>query len=377
MNRQQLITSIIILLILSIVSFFTFKKDSSKWKRGNAEEKPKLIDNFDVNSVAKVTMTTGNDKLELIREPSGWKIKSYYGYPVDFDKLSDFLIALKDMEVAQYPRLVKSQFASLKLLAPSEGKKQENTGLLLTLSDNSDKKILSMIIGDQHMPEKDESNPYNMVSPDGRYVLIPGTDKPALVTKSLNRANVTPTYWLDRKFVNLHNILSLALKDKDGKTKWRLFRTTLKSPWNIEGLKKNEIPLPRPMLDATSAMERITFNDISPASETELKDPQILEVKTAAGLLYKISFQKDKNTILAKFAITALPIPEEKPEKKETAEEKEKREKEYKKRVTERDKQLKEALFFTEWVYDIPTYKLDSVLKERSDFCKEKLPDDI
>ncbi len=89
MDRKQLINSVIILVILAVISFFMFKKNLSSWERGNDIEKRKLLENFDVNRVAKLVIMTDTESLELHKNSEDkWSVTERSGYPVDFTKLS-------------------------------------------------------------------------------------------------------------------------------------------------------------------------------------------------------------------------------------------------------------------------------------------------
>ncbi len=371
MNKKQLINAIIVLVVLGVISFFVFNKDTSSWQRGNTIEKQKLLKDFDVNKVAKFAITTDSDSLELAKDnDQKWKVVNRNGYPANFAKLSDFLLKLNNLDVAQYPRLLKSQFNSLKLIAPEKGTKDKDTGSLLTLSDKNNNVILSLIIGEQHFPKQNNNASYQMVRPDGCYVLIEGTDTPALVTDPLSIIDPDPQKWLDKDFITIPDMLSITLNGSDGKKKWKIYRNGIKKSWTLEGLKKGEKLYPRQMYDATSMFKKIYFDDVSPASEVELKDTQSVILESASGLIYNIKLLVKDKKVFAKIEISAKLASKMTPMKDVTPEAIKKQEEELQAKMEKIKKRLAEENLYTHWLYEFPTYKISKVLKERKNFYK-------
>ncbi len=368
MNRKQLINAIIVLVVLGVVSFFTFRKDASKWERGDDVEKKKLIENLDVNAVAKLAIITDKDSLEIVKGEKGWKVLNREGYPANFEKLSNLLLSLKNLEIAQYPRVMKSQFGAMKLISPVYGKENRDAGILLQLSDKNNKPITSLVLGELHFQEKENNDSYKTVRPDGRYLRLRDSDKPALVTNPLSNADPDPKSWLDNKFIKITKSISVQLSGSDGKKKWRIYRKNINEPWVLEGIKKGEKPLPRQMLDATSAFEKISFEDVSLAAEAELKGTQDVTIETEEGIVYTIKLLVKEKKVFAKFAISGKATTFKPMNRNET--DKEKREKEFKDKMDKLKAEIEKEHFYTKWLYEFSIYKIEKILKERKDLFK-------
>jgi len=367
MDKKQLINAVIVLVVLAVLSFFTFKKNFSSWNRGNDVEKVKLLKDFDVNQVAKFAITTDSDSLVLKKNKDDkWCVSERSDYPVDFEKLSNFLLALAEVDVVQYPRLLKSQFPSLKLVPPEKGKKNKEAGSLLTLFDKDGKTLLSLLIGDQHIPKQTDTASFQVVRPDGCYVIKNDSGEVVLINNPLSTVNSDPERWIDRTFISMPDILSVTLTGSGGKDIWTMYRSKVNAPWVLKGLKKGDRPLPRPMMDATSTFANIAFDDVAPIGDQDFKNSQTVTIATQRGLVYKIQLlAKDKNFI-AKCTVSIKTEPDVKSEKAKTPEDAQKKAK--------LEQALKKEKFYTHWIYKFPKYKVEKILKTKKELYRAAPP---
>ena len=377
MNTKQLTVAGALLLVLLAVSYSVMKKDNSTWKRGDSEEKQPLLKEFDVNKVAKIAFKTNDGKLTLAVKDGKWAVVDKSGYPANFKKVSDFILSVRDLKVAQFPRLVKSQFASLKLIAPKPGGENSDSGMLMSFSNANGKQMISLVLGDKHMPKKKKQDMMMMFSgnqPDGRYVMLEKSDKPALVTDPLSAAGTDPAKWIDKSFLKTENVTSVALRSHDGKLKWKITREDPNSPWTLQGAGKNEKLKPMVMRDATSVFNSISFDDVlpasTPASKTGLDNADSASIKTADGFTYVVKLAKKDGKIYAKFAIAAKIVEKRKPGQAEKPDEKKTLDKKYAAKIAKLKKKLEEERFYQKWIYVLPSYSVDKILKKRSDFVE-------
>lgn len=374
MNIKQLALAVIVLLALVIVSYSVMKKDSANWKRGNSEEKQPLLKDFDVNKVAKIAIATDSGTLTLAVKNGKWAILDKAGYPADFKKISDLILTVRNLKVAQYPRLVKSQFASLKLVQPEKNLKNKNSGALLTFSNADGNEMVSLLLGDKHMPNKKNDNAmmFSMEQPDGRYVMLVGSDKPALVTDPLTSADSKAEKWLDKSFVKITNILSIAMRGPKGKLKWELSRKNTSSPWSLNNAKKDEVLKPMVMRNASSVFDRLTFDDVlppsTPVAKTGLNKADVATIKTTDGFTYVVKLAKKDDKVFAKFAVAAKLAEKRAPGKAEKPAEKKKLDAKFAANKAKLRKKLKQEESYQNWIYVIPSRSIDKLLKKRSDF---------
>ncbi len=367
MNRKQLINAVIILVILAVISFFTLKKNLSSWQRGNDIKKSKLVENFDVNKVAKLAILTNSESLELHKKSDGkWAVAERSDYPLNFTKLSNFLLTLAEIDIIQTPRITKSQLASFKLIMPEKGKKNKNAGTLLSIYDKNGNTMLSLLIGEQHFPANENANPFEVARADGCYILKTGSEQVALINNPLATIKANPQKWINTTFFQIPDILSLSLADKENKNLWTITRRQgVNQPWQLVGLKVGDKPLVRPMMEATLTFAKITFDDVSPLGNRDFKNAKRVTIKTQRGLVYKIDIIQEGRKFIAKCAISAdLQRPAIK--KNETPEEASKREQVFAKKEELLDKQLETLKFYSNWAFEFPKYKIEKILKTKS-----------
>jgi len=366
----------VVLLALVLVSYSVMKNDSSSWRRGDSEEKQPLLKDFDVNKVAKIAIQTDSSKLTLAVKGGKWAVVDKGGYPANFKKIGPFILAVRDLKVAQYPRLVKSQFTSLKLIPPE--KNNPDSGISLVLSDTDGKAMVSLILGDKHMPKKKEKNAmmmFSMKRADGRYVMLAGKNgRPALVTNPLDNATADAASWLDKSFINTGKVISVDMRARDGKLKWRISRKTDSSPWTLQGAGKNEKLKPMVMRDATSVFDNASFDDVLPSStpdsKTGLDKADAATIKTADGFTYVVKLTKKDGKIYAKLAVAAKLAEKRKPGQAEKPEERKKLDEEFAAKLAKLKKKLKKEEAYQNWIYVLPTYSTEKILKKRSDFIE-------
>ena len=371
MDRKQLINALIILVILAIISFFTFKKNLSSWERGNDVEKSKLAENFDVNQVAKLAILTNSGSLKLHKNSNGkWSVAERSDYPVNFTKLSNFLLTLAEIDIIQTPRITKSQLASLQLIMPKKGTNSNDAGTLLTIYNAKGETMLSLLIGEQHFPKQEgDAAPFNVPQADGCYVLKTGSEQVSLINNSLATVNIDPKKWIQKTFFQIPDIVSISLADKENANLWTISRKDLNQPWILADLKKGDKPLPRPMMEATLTFANIAFDDVAPAGKSDFKDAKIVTIKTKRGLVYKIQIIPEGNKFIAKCAVSAdLTTPAVK--KKESPEEAKKRADLFAKKQELLEKEVNKLKFYTNWEFELPKYKIEKVLKTKSQFYR-------
>jgi len=120
-----------------------------------------------------------------------------------------------------------------------------------------------------------------------------------------------------------------------------------------------------------------SFNDVLASGSKDAKEgmdkPTIVTVDTFDDLTYtvKVGAKSDQNypltvSLVANFAKERIPAKDEKPEDKAKAD------KAWSERQKQVEEKVTEAKKFENWVYLVPTYNVDSILKERKDLLVEK-----
>lgn len=376
MNKKQLIVAIIIFAGLLIISLFVLKKEDSTWEKGEFANKTPLIQDLDVNLVAKFMVYNMNQRLEISNKNGKWVVYNRNFYPADYEKIRNFIMTIRDLKIAQKLRLKKKSFGDLKLISPDDKESGlEKTGTKLVLYNEQGDILLSLLLGDYHLADVKNPSPFSPPIKDGRYVMVSGSEKPVLTSSPLTVASPDPKIWLDKKFINIKDLKSISKIDKQGKTEWRISRKKINSPYEVEGLKSNQRPNPQKMHQITSWTSRLKFLDVIPLktnqSKTSLDEAETIVIKSFAGIKYVIKLAVKNNKAFANFAISLDMPKNRKISAKETAEEKIKLDKKFETDLNKALEKVKQEQFYTNWIYEFPLQDAKNILINQTDLYQE------
>ncbi|MCK5844141.1 MAG: hypothetical protein KAG97_05490, partial [Victivallales bacterium] len=178
----------------------------------------------------------------------------------------------------------------------------------------------------------------------------------------------------DKSFLKTEKILSVALSGSDGKLKWKIDRKTVSSPWVLGGAGPKDKLKPMVMRDATSVFDNASFIGVlpasTPASKTGLDKADAATIKTADGFTYIVKLAKKDDKIYSKLAVAAKLAEKRKPGQAEKPAEKKKLDKKFSANLAKLKKKLKREDAYQNWIYVLPTYSVEKILKKRSDFIE-------
>ena len=375
MNKKQLIITLVIFTVLLVIAFFALKKEDASWEKGEFANKTPVIENLDVNQIAKFAIFNTKERLEVSIKDDKWVVYNRDFYPADYTKIRDFILKIRDLKIAQKLRIKKNAYGSLKLLPP-ENDDENNTGTLLVLYNEQGDSLVSLLLGEYHFADKDAASPFSPPVKDGRYVMVSGSDKPVLTSDPLTVATPDPKDWLDRKFIKINDLKSITKINIEGTEEWSIFRETAAAPYRIADLKDNQNPNPKAMHETTSMATGIKFLDVmsskTSADETGINQADTIEIDSFEGIKYQIKLAVKNKKAFAQFAITLnMPKKRQAGEKEET-EEKIKLDKEYETKLNKALEKINEEQFFTKWVYELPLYDAEKLLIKKTALYKEK-----
>jgi len=314
MNRKQLIILVIVLLVLGGASLMVHKHSSSSWKAetGNG----KVLGDFQINDVARVVIQSGTGgTLALDKKNDVWVVSQRDDYPADFMRIGDFVQTLWQLKPKEDVQAGASQLGRLDLLPPG---KDEGTGTLVDLQDKDSKRIAALLIGKKFLktsPQAPDEEGY----PAGRYVMPADSNPPkvSLVSETLEQADPSPTAWLDKSFLHIDRIQSIALDS--GTNQWTVSRDSDSSnEWKLAWIKPGETVDQSKILPFVSTLGAPTFNDVMPASTKPTGFDTTLTVTTFDQFIYTLKFGKaDGDNLPVSVALNAYLPKERRPRKDE------------------------------------------------------------
>jgi hypothetical protein len=375
MNRKQFIILLILVVVIGGGGLLVYQRNHSSWESAGATIGGKLLPDFPVNDIAQVTIQSGSNTLHLVRQDNLWRVKERGNYPANFSQISEWIIKLSDLKIAQSQDLGPSQLGRFDLLPPGPA---TNTATLVEFADANGKTLDSLLLGKKHMKKPANPQPEGMGMgdegwPDGRYVLVGNnTTTLDLISDAQENAEPKPDQWLNKDFLTIDKPSAIAVAFPIATNSWKLTRASETNDWQLADAGAKE------KLDSTKASGVTTpfsspsFNDVLPPDTTPeaagLTNTTSITVNTLDGFTYAAQVgQKQADNYPVTFTVTAslpappAPAPAVKPADQAKADADFKTQ-----QKTLTDKLAKEQ-GYQHWIYLVPSYVIDPLLKVRGD----------
>ncbi len=379
MNRKQLTLLIIAGAIIGGLGYYFYQNNNNAWEGGDQKPGRKVIKDFPMNDVERVSIKQSQGQLTLAKKDEKWVVEERGAYPANFSTISDLLRKVWELKVAQAPKVSSAQLSRLELLPPDKG---TNSGTLVEFKDKSGKSLHSLLLGKKHMKSggQDDSPMGGGGWPDGRYLMVGNDTKTvAVVSDALANVEAKPEEWLNKDFFKVENLKSIAVTSATASNNWRLAKPTQTNDWVLADAKPGEQPDNSKFVSATSALSAPSFNDVATNSSPEamgLKSPLVAKLETFEGFTYEIKVgskaSPDKDDYYFQVAINGDFPKERAPGKDEKPEDKAKLDKEFQERTKKLEEKLKAEKAFEKWTFMVSKYTIEPLLKERKEFMVEK-----
>ncbi len=384
------------------------------------------LQNVDVlNAIETITFRTRSSTVVVARAHDRWVAPERYRYPVDYNKLHDFVRKLRNLTVAQCLPGDRASLEAFHLISPSELMgTNRSSGTLVELTDRDGNILTSVLIGKERRKTTPDSPYWSDGYPDGRFVSVSG--KAYRVTETLSDMPSTVKDWLDADLVHVGSwdVEEIDVRDETGR-RLRFKRPAHGGDLKVDDLTDQEEMDISKVNSLAGTLSYLRFNDVADPAWTDeqmgFDTPTILTVRDKARKTYTLQIGSKPapgddryirlsvtlepepsapspapvtnrvdasatNTAsgskdIAAPRTSAAPSDAEKTREandttKETDEQKKKREEEEKKKKDEREKAEKEVRELNEklrgWTYIVAKYKVDSVNAERKNFVKAK-----
>lgn len=390
MRPKTLVILIVLALILITIAYIRSRKQTQFApvdKTIGTLIFPQLQEPDVINSIDKIDFITANSTVIVQRVNNNWGCPSKYGYRVEFDKVHDFLITLSKLKVGSSVPDDKRELQHLQLISPYDTSVPTNvaTGTLINLYEQSDKLVVSLLLGKEHIKTTSET-PWGRYGgfPDGRYVLA--NNQAYLVAESFRDIPSTDKDWLQKLLVNVQasDIQEIIVTETNDVT------ITLKRPETGGDLKFDDLTPTQEMDTAkvnslAGVFSYLELYDVAdpkiPDTELGLDKPTVCIAKAKNGQIYTLklgNFYKETKDRYARVNVEYNPPPQEPKETSDTSQQSAdtKQEEDIKKKKEEQEKLRQESQELNEklskWVYVIRDYKIENVVGDRNAFIKEK-----
>ena len=371
MNRKQFLMLVLALLVLGGAGAALFWQDIAAYRASGAKIGGKLLPDFKVADVTQVKLQDAKNQTTLVLKDRGWTVEERGGYPAEFKAISDFILKLLELKVTQSEAVGESLWPRVELAAP--GKAAEGAGTLVEFKDKSGKVLASLILGKKVL-KKDPLNPLPGAQdgvPAGRYVrMSDARDNVIVVSDPLNAGDATPGKWLDKTFVKIDRVKTLAV-GPEGAANWKITRDEEWGQWKFAG-GGGELN-GSAAVSAVNALSRVGFTDIAVKPEDAGK-PTVVIAETFDNLTYTLKLVKAGENYRMKFSVAGEPPKARVPEKGEKPEDKERREKEFAENRQRLVSRVELEKVLSNWTYLIQPSEVSALLKDRAELTAPKRP---
>jgi Domain of unknown function (DUF4340) len=376
MNRKQLISLLVVVIILGGAGLFLRQRNQTAWQSTDKGIGQKLLGEFPVNDVAHVAIKSGTNELNLVKKDNLWRVRERQDYPANYSEISEFLLKAKDLKIVQGEKVGPSQLPRLSLVEGSG----TNSALAVEFKDQNDKTIRSLLLGKKHMRKSDRPSPYGEMGeegyPDGRYVKVGNDNNVAVISDALANIEPKPDQWLNKDFFKVDKIRSIAVAFPNATNSWKLSRETETGEWKLADAKPGEQLDASKASGVTSPLGSPSFVDVAAGAKPEslgLDKATMATIETFDQFTYTLKVGQKTNDNYPLMMSVAAQLPKERtPGKDEKPEEKTKLDKEFKDNQKKLDDKLNQEKAYEKWIYLVSTWTVDPLLKERAQLMVEK-----
>jgi hypothetical protein len=377
MNRKQFGILLVLLIILGGAGLLLRKNQDQAATAGESGAGGKLLgDQFPINDVTHISIKQGANELNLVKKDEAWVVRERSDYPANFSQLSGFLIKAQDLKVVQVEQIGASQLPRLELAASGDGE-----GVLLDLKNKDDKSLKTLTLGKKHNRKPQEGSQQQFGEEgfaDGRYVMVSGDAHNALlIADPLADMEPKPAHWVKKDFIKVEKPKAITVTFAEATNSWKLMRETEAGEWKLAEAKPDE------KLDSSKAsgvenpFSSVTIDDVVPQGakpeDHGLDKPTVLTIDTFDGFTYTIKVGKRTGGDAPLTVAVSGDLPKERTAgKDEKPEDKAKLDVEFKDKQQKAGDKLKQEKAYEGWTFLVPSWTVDSILKERKDLLAEK-----
>jgi hypothetical protein len=377
MNRKQLLTLLVLVLVVGGAGLMVYKNQMAGRREGNLTLGQKLLPDLPVNDVTRIGIRQGTNEVNLVKKDDLWRVRERGDYPANFSDISGFLLKAKDLKILETEQVGASQLARLGLAAGPG----TNPPVVVDLRGQGEKEIQQVLLGKKHMRKSNRPSPMGEMGdggwPDGRYVKVgEKSEKVLLISDALDNIEPKPEQWLNKDFIKVEKVKSVAVTYPEATNSWKLVRETEGGDLKFAEAKPEE------QLDASKAsgvgspLSSASFTDVVLDAKPEtlgLDKPTLLSIETFDNFTYtvKVGVKTNDNYPMS-VTVQANLTRERAPGKDEKPEDKAKLDKEFQDAQKKLQEKLATEQKYGSWTYLVSSWTLDSVLKARHELLVEK-----
>ncbi len=359
MNTKNLMILIAVTLIVVIAAIKLTNQDVA------SPDQQKLLPDLmaELNDITTIEVATANNKFSLTRADDQWVLPEKHDYLADISKIRKTLLGAADLTILEAKTTKPELYEKIGVTDVTE---KDSAATLLTLK-KQDNVAASILVGNTQL----------VTGSDGQeiYIRKAGEAQSWLVMGDLS-IDKTSMDWLNKSVMSIENerMREVVITPANGE-KLRIFRETEENQdYQLADMPENtELSSPYLLKQIATFLNDLNMDDVTVAKDVtfDAKESTQAVFKTFDGLEITATLQAKDGKQYAQFiAVAGEPVekPQSTPESNKEAEKTptitvDKRA-QVKTEVAELNKRL------SPWVYVLPSYKVDNLLKKRDDLVK-------
>ncbi|HUD46310.1 MAG TPA: DUF4340 domain-containing protein [Candidatus Baltobacteraceae bacterium] len=377
MNRKQLIMLLVALAVIGGACLVLLNRREQSWTASETQIGQKLLNNFQMNDVASIHIK-GDTDLDLEKKDGRWRVEQRGGYPANFSQISELLIKMGDLKVAQSEPIGASQLDRMHLGEPGKG---PDAATLLEFKDAGGKVLDSLLLGKKHTQKSEGPAPGSFGDEgfaDGRYVMLRSDTQDLLtVSDPLNSVDPKPAQWLDKDFFKVEKPATISFVSTNASNSWTLSRQSESAPWVLADVKPGEVLDTNKVSSLSSTLSYPSIVDVaadqSPA-KTGMNNPLTLTIETFDHFTYvlKIGDKTPENDYNLNVTVTGAIPSDRTPGKDEKPDDKKRLDKEFADKTKPLVAKLDQEKALDKWTFVVNSWLIDPLIRDRAQLLVEK-----
>ena len=376
MNSKQLIFLLAALVVLGGAGLVLRNRNQESWSTSGSKLGEKVLPNFQVNDVASIVIK-GPTQLDLVKKNDRWGVQERNDYPANFSQISDLLIKMGDLKIAQAEPIGSSQLARMHLAAPGSA----DSATEIEFKDAQGKALQSLLLGKKHTRKSERPSPFpygDSAMADGRYVMLQSDPREVLtVSDPLNSVDPKPAEWLNKDFFKVEKPKAISFVSTNAADSWNLTRDSETGSWVLSGAKPGEKFDTNKASSLSSTLSSPSFIDVAAdaaPAKTGLDKPLVVTIATFDHFTYtlKIGAKNPENNYNLNVAVTADFPTERTPGKDEKPDDKKKLGKEFQDKLKPLQEKLQQEKSLDRWTYLVNSWLIDPLIRTRAQLMVDK-----
>ena len=208
MNIRTLRNLVVALAVLGLAAWWSNRDEGRSLEYATGQ---KALADLDAQALGAIELSSGTDRVSLVRSATGWVVASLWNYPADFSRLSDLARQLDDLKVGDVIRGGNDSLAEFGLANASNALPTLPVEVRLTYTNGLD--AGRVVLGQP----RSAGGPDVYGMPDSQYVRI--NEGPVLLTSPyVDDIPRRAEEWLDRTLLDFagDSVLSMQVTHGDG-----------------------------------------------------------------------------------------------------------------------------------------------------------------